>query len=106
MRLKSYSLKYYALKMCLANRGIDDLIVISDLLHIRVSALKRKLRRHEKFNREQITKLVYFLGAENMIEIIFFPTIRMKQKVYWEVFGKYQQKEDRLYERSKKPIES
>lgn len=99
-RYKGYSLKYHTLKRCLADMGIDDLIVISDLLHIRVSTLKRKFKRHEKFNRRQISKLVYFLGAENTIEIIYFPTIYMKRRVYWEVFGKYKQ-EERSYERFK-----
>lgn len=95
-RYEGYSLKYHTLQRCLADKGIDDLIVISDLLHIRVSILKRKLKRHKKFNKKQISKLVYFLGAENTIEIIYFPTRKMKRKVYWEVFGKYKQKENRI----------
>lgn len=92
-RNTSYSLKYHTLKMCLANSGIYDLIVISNLLHIRVSVLKQKLKRHKKFSKKQISKLVYFLGADNSFEVIYFPTMNMKRKIYWEVFGKYRQKE-------------
>lgn len=92
-KITGYSLKYHKLKMCLIHSGIYDLIVISNLLHIRVSVLKQKLKRHKKFNKEQISKLIYFLGAENTFEVIYFPTKNMKRKIYWEVFGKYRQRE-------------
>lgn len=90
--IKSYSLKYRTLRNCLMNRGIDDLIVISNLLQIRVSELKRRLKSHYKFDKMQISKLVYFLGAKNMFEIIYFPILKMKRKIYREIFGKTQTK--------------
>ena len=88
-----YSLKYSSLKKCLWQKGINDINILSRKLRMHVSILKRKLRKRELFNKEQISRLVYFIGAENAFEIIYFPTISMKRKVYCEVFGKYKQKE-------------
>ena len=95
-----YSLKYRLLKKCLREQEVNDLNVLAKKLRVRVSILKHKLKHNELFNKEQISRLVYFLGAENAFEIIYFPTIYIKRRVYWEVFGKYKHKEG-SYERFK-----
>jgi len=50
--------------------------------------LKRKLYAKELFNKAQIRALIYLVGAEEAIEIIYFPTIREKEEVKKKVFGK------------------
>ena len=52
--------------------------------------LHHKLTERQPFNKEQITKIVYFFGAHESMEIIWFPTDRMKCAVYEKVFGQYQ----------------
>lgn len=62
--------------------------------------LKRKLYGKELFNKAQIRALIYLVGAEEAIEIIYFPTIQEKEEVKKKVFGnKNKEKND---ERSQK----
>ena len=55
---------------------------------------KRRLREKEKFNRDEITALVKLMGAEDAFEVIYFPTMKIRRRVWREVFGKYENKEE------------
>lgn len=54
---------------------------------------KRKLQEGEKFNKKQITKLVYFMGAEEAFKVIYFPTLQFRKEVREKVFGTHSRKE-------------
>jgi len=65
-------------------------------LNLRADVLHHKLTERQPFNKEQITKIVYFFGAHESMEIIWFPSERMKCAVYEKVFGQYQIKEGEI----------
>ena len=48
--------------------------------------MKDKLNNRELFSEEQIGNLVYLLGAEEAIEVIYFPTLEEKERVYEKTF--------------------
>ena len=48
--------------------------------------MKDKLNNRELFSEEQIGNLVYLLGAEEAIEVIYFPTLDEKERVYEKTF--------------------
>lgn len=56
---------------------------------------KRKLRERELFNKEQLRSLIYLVGAREAFDIIYFPTIEEKRKVYREAFGKTEKEEQK-----------
>lgn len=55
--------------------------------------LKRKLYAKEPFNEAQIRAFVYLVGAEEAIEIIYFPTIQEKEEIKRKVFGNKREEE-------------
>jgi len=55
---------------------------------------KRKLEEREKFNEEQIRRLVRVMHAGDAFKAIYFPSVTIKNNVWWEVFGKYKNKEE------------
>ena len=59
-------------------------------LNLREDVLHHKLTERQPFNRAQITKIVYFFGAHESMDIIWFPCERMKLEVYEKAFGQYQ----------------
>lgn len=54
----------------------------------------RKLREQEKFNRKQIWELIKLMHAEDAFQVIYFPTMEIREMVWQEVFGKYKNKEE------------
>ena len=53
-----------------------------------------KLLLREKFNRQEIRKLIKLMGAEEAFKVLYFPSSVFRQKVWWQVFGKYRHKEE------------
>lgn len=49
--------------------------------------LQRKLNNKLKFNEQQLRCLVYLVGAERAIDIIYFPTMRVKKMIIEKTFG-------------------
>ena len=47
-----------------------------------------RLRNRAKFNKAELRKLVYIMGAESAFFVIYFPTFRFRRYVYRCVFGK------------------
>ncbi len=90
---EGYSLKKTRLKQWIyANNQTQP--SVARVLELTADEFKRKLREHEKFDREQLKKLINLLGAENAFNVIYFPSKRFRKKVRWEVFGKYRKKGD------------
>lgn len=87
-----YALKKYKLKKWIYDNDHSQPYV-AKALGLSPDEFKRKLREREKFNREQIKSLVYLIGAEAAFEVLYFPSKRKRKKVWWEVFGKYKEKE-------------
>ncbi len=50
--------------------------------------LGRKLEHREKLSKEQITQLVYVMGATDAFFVIHYPSFKFRQKVYRQVFGR------------------
>lgn len=55
-------------------------------LGVEPEEFKAMIKSKELFNREQITKLVRFMGARAAFNVIYFPTIKQRRKVYKIVF--------------------
>lgn len=101
-----YSLKKRELKDWIYDHGKTQ-PYIAKRLGITKEELQRKLNEHELFDEQQIRSLVYLVGAETAIDIIYFPTLKEKRKVWRKTFGKQRKEEDeQLNERSKKTIQS
>lgn len=90
---EGYSLKKYLLKKWIYDNDHTQPYVAKKL-GLAPEELKRKLREREKFNREQIESLVYLMGAEAAFNVLFFPSKRKRKKIWWEVFGKYKEREE------------
>lgn len=101
-----YPLKKRQLKDWIYDNGKTQPYV-AKRLGITKDELQRKLNEHELFSVKQIRSLVYLVGAEAVMEIIYFPTLKDKRKVWRKTFGKKRKEEDeQLNERSKKTIQS
>lgn len=92
-----YSLKKYSLKKWIYGNGYTQPFIAEEL-HLDVEEFKRKLRQREKFNREQITLLISIMKAKEAFKVIYFPTKRIRNRVWWQVFGKSREKKERTIE--------
>ena len=90
---EGYSLKKNKLKKWIYDLDYTQSYVARKL-GLAPTEFKRKLQEKEKFNKEQITTLVYLMGAEEAFKVIYFPTEQFRQEVGQEVFGKYKNKEE------------
>lgn len=88
-----YPLKKYPLKRWIYDNHFSQPFV-ARVMQLSPEEFKRRLRRKEKFNRDEITALVKLMGAEDAFEVIYFPTMKIRRRVWHEVFGKYENKEE------------
>ena len=88
-----YALKKYKLKKWIYDNDHTQPYV-AKALGLTPDEFKRKLRERYIFNREQIKSLVYLMGAKAAFEVLYFPSNRKRKKVWWQVFGKYKEKEE------------
>lgn len=88
-----YSLKKRKLKDWIYDNGKTQPYVARKL-GITKAELQRKLNEHEPFNEEQIRSLVRLVEAEAAINIIYFPTLKEKRKVWRKTFGNKRKEED------------
>ncbi len=86
-RMKGYSLKKAKLKKWIYQNNFTQ-PYIAKKLNLSTKEFKEKLTTHALFYRQQITTLIYLMGAEEAFKIIFFPTIEERRKVYLQVFNK------------------
>lgn len=85
LRNQKYALKFE----CLENwmyRNDYSFKELAGMIHIPVTELYRKLWERESFEEEQINRLIDLLTAREAIEVIFFPTMAEKIRIYKLVF--------------------
>lgn len=80
-----YSLKKRCLKRWIYAHGYTQPF-IARRLGISIGEFKRKLREHEKFNEYQIRCLVKLMKAKAAFQVLYFPTLQMRRRIYKEVF--------------------
>lgn len=88
-----YELKKKSLKKWIYDNDHTQTYVAMKL-KLAPEEFKRKLRECEKFDREQIKRLVYLMGAKAAFEVLVFPSKRKREKVWWQVFGKCKKRRD------------
>lgn len=92
----------YPLKECLLKKWIYahhfTLTEIAEILDLPTDEFKKKLCTREKFDRFEIRELVYLMGAKDAFNVIYFPTKGIRKKVWNDVFGKYEEQEEKLNE--------
>lgn len=74
------TLKSRTLKGWLKRKGITQR-EMAKVLGMAKREFRTKLYKREKFSREEITLLVYFMGAKSAIRVIWFPTIKEKRRI-------------------------
>lgn len=74
------TLKSRALKHWLKRRGITQR-KMAKILGMNRQTFRKKLYKRRKFSHDEITALVYFMGARAAIRVIWFPTIKEKRRV-------------------------
>lgn len=87
--IKSYSLKKRKLKDWIYNNGKTQ-PYIAKKFGITKAELQRMLNEHIPFNEEQIRTLVHLAKAKEAINIIYFPTLKEKRRVWHMTFGREQ----------------
>lgn len=88
-----YPLKKYLLKNWIYANGYTQPYV-ARRMGLSPYEFKRRLKEREKFNRGEISALVRLMDAEDAFEVIYFPTMKIRRRVWREVFGKYENKEE------------
>lgn len=83
---EGYSLKKWYLKQWIYSHGYTQPF-IARRLGVSAEEFKRKLREHEKFNQYQIICLVDLMKAKEAFRVLYFPTLKMRRRIYKEVFG-------------------
>lgn len=84
---EGYSLKKKKLKKWIYQNKLTQSIV-AKRINITKQELKEKLKNKALFNKKQIKKLIYMMGARKAFEIIYFPTKEERRIVFNKVFGK------------------
>ena len=90
--LKSFPLRQWIYDHCLTQ---TEMALILD---IPPDDFKRRLRDNEKFYEFELRTLVYFMGAKDAFNVIYFPTKGIRKKVWDEVFGRYENQEEKQNE--------
>lgn len=102
---RGYSLKKRKLKDWIYDNGKTQ-PYIARKLGITKAELQRKLNAHEPFHEEQIRSLVRLVKAEVAIEIIYFPTLKEKRRVWRKTFVRKRKEEGKHNGRNEKVISS
>lgn len=66
----------------------------SKRLKLTAEQFNKMLTNQELFNENQMKRLIETMGAEEAFKVIYFPSLKEKKRVYYEVFKKYEEKED------------
>ena len=74
------SLKSKALRICLQRRGVSQK-QISEVIGIHKQIFRWRLYHKKKFTRDEIARLVYFIGARAALKVLWFPTVAEKLRV-------------------------
>lgn len=82
---KGISLKKYSLKKWIYANGFTQPYV-ARRMGIAPYKFKLKLKKRRKFSRRQIERLVYFMGAMEAFNVLYFPIKSQRSVVYKCVF--------------------
>ena len=88
-----YGLKKVMLKKWIYDHKLTQPYVARKM-NMPVEDFKQKLNDKGTFNREQLKTLIKLMGAWDAFKVIYFPSKRKRRKVYWQVFGRYNDKEE------------
>lgn len=83
---KGISLKSRALKRWLKKHSVSQ-GQLAKVLGISKRVLRLRLFKKYKFTREEIIRLIYFIGAKAALNVLWFPTINEKRRVIKSVRG-------------------
>lgn len=87
-----YGVKKKMLKKWIYDHNLTQPYVARKM-NMSVEDFKAVLQEQGTFNREQIKALVNLMGAWEAFKVIYFPSKRKRRKVYWQVFGRFENKE-------------
>lgn len=88
-----YSLKKRKLQQWIYRKRLTQPYV-ARRLKLEPDEFKRMIKGKVPFNKEQITRLVRFMGARAAFQVIYFPTFNQRRKVYKTVFGNYKERKN------------
>lgn len=60
---------------------------IAKLLGLSTEEFTKKLYEHEKFNEYQVCMLIELMKVQDAFKVLYFPTMKMRRRIYKEVFG-------------------
>lgn len=80
-----YGLKKRCLLRWVYSHGLTQPYV-AKRLGLSAEEFKRKLREREKFNEYQMSRLVRLMKARAAFHVIYFPSMRMRRRIYRKVF--------------------
>lgn len=76
-----YTLKPYRLEQWMNRNGYTHSEMAS-ILKMTTAEFYRKLCEKEKFDEEEIYRLIQLLGAKAAMRVIYFPTLAEREKMY------------------------
>lgn len=85
-KTQGLSLKKRALKRWIYANGYNQ-PRFARALGLSTNAFKRKLNNHEKFNEYQIRCLVKLMKAKAAFRVLYFPSLKVRRRIYQKVFG-------------------
>ena len=86
-KIEGYSLRSGAFYPCL-KKSTYTVTQIAERLDIDEKEFVYKLKTKQLFGREHLRILIETMGASAACFAIFFPTFKLRQQIYFEVFGK------------------
>lgn len=95
--IKGYSLKKQKLKKWIYTNGYTQ-PQIAKLLNLSLSEFKKRIHHHELFYKKQIETLIHLMGAYAAFQVIYFPTLKQRNKVFYKTFGLKFKEELKRYE--------
>lgn len=95
--IKGYSLKKHRLKKWIYINGYTQ-PQIAKILDLSVYEFKERLNHQGLFFKRQLEKLIDFMGAYAAFQVIYFPTLKQRNKVFYKTFGLKFKEELKRYE--------
>lgn len=95
--IKGYSLKKQKLKKWIYINGYTQ-PQIAKILHLSVYEFKERLNHRGLFFKKQLERLIDIMGANAAFQVIYFPTLKQRNKVFYKTFGMEFKEAMRRYE--------
>ena len=85
-RVEGYSIKTWTMQQWICSNGYTQ-SHIAKLLGLSTEDFTKKLYEHGKFNEYQVCMLIELMKAQDAFKVLYFPTMKMRRRIYKEVFG-------------------